>query len=181
MLRQHLHDALLVTIARKSRIFIRFLSTNPFDSLSCRGGFGSFHSEDIEDIIRKPRGLYMPPVCLNDITANTHYSVLESFEDAVALFNITPEFTFINHGAFGAALLPLAIEAERFRWVSYYILILFVKFLHQSIGAGRIVNCNHCGSMTGQLLLLDSSTQFDNFAMCPIENFYPSLHTQFGQ
>jgi hypothetical protein len=109
----------------------RWASNAPTNS---REGFGSFHSKDIEVLIRQDAADYVVPHeaaqlqeatrgVVSDITdklrchlndyASRDYSHAAAIKKS--LFCINPEFTFINHGAFGAALTPIMGEAEAWR------------------------------------------------------------------
>lgn len=96
---------------------------------SKRQGFGSFHSEDIEVLVRSA-DIHLPDRLLQ-VQKNTATAVDEIVDQTVAMwssssaleksnqlrrfFSLTNEFTFLNHGAFGGALEPLSNEAHRWR------------------------------------------------------------------
>lgn len=100
-------------------------------TLTERVGFGSFHSEDIEVLVRQVPMEYSPlPTILADISARTDARVESIISKSAAnddkssfwksissdLFHLDRNaFTFINHGAFGAAMVPLLIEANEWR------------------------------------------------------------------
>jgi hypothetical protein len=99
-------------------------------------GFGSFHTESVEVLIAQSDDEYRPPPVpiklpsLRDYmpehtSANANATASDA-ESASAssllksgLFLLDPEWTFINHGAFGAALRPAVDAAER--WHRYMV------------------------------------------------------------
>eukprot|EP01038_Epipyxis_sp_PR26KG_P007814 gene7814-10615_t len=93
----------------KSKLIFRSFR---FDSK--RVGFGSFHSEDVEQLIRLPESDYKPPSLLVNNSANTLLSsTVPSKFGKVArdLFKINfIDWNFINHGAFGGVLEELSKE-----------------------------------------------------------------------
>lgn len=93
-----------------------------------RKGFGSFHSEDIEVLIRQSDTEFIiPPIHSAISTAVierfaltptfTSPLLMTELSNRKALFALDPNWTFINQGAFGAALKPLLFEA--FLWREY--------------------------------------------------------------
>ncbi|KAJ1439781.1 pyridoxal phosphate-dependent transferase [Ochromonadaceae sp. CCMP2298] len=87
-----------------------------------RQGFGSFHSDDIEELVRQP--MIDPPAAVVAI----EQQVLASLEQiqragegpffgarARQLWALDPEWTFLNHGAFGATPHPLLLSAQLWR------------------------------------------------------------------
>ena len=71
-------------------------------------GFGSFHSDNVEELIRIPDDVYVPPP-LPAAVADIH-AALEAWEHVPFgaghrhRFMLDSDFTFVNHGAFGAPL-----------------------------------------------------------------------------
>ena len=71
-------------------------------------GFGSFHSDNVEELIRIPDDDYVPP-SLPASVAGIH-AALEVWEPAPfgaehrRRFMLEDDCTFVNHGAFGAPL-----------------------------------------------------------------------------
>lgn len=101
------------------RFCARFFS-NVKPSTSSQGyvGFGSFHSDNVEELIRIPSSQYSPParpvpfVDVRDLSQQTHLGT----QDIKKLFQIDfKNWDFINHGAFGASLLPASIYASSWR------------------------------------------------------------------
>lgn len=91
-------------------------------NLEERKGFGSFHSDDIEELIRQPEHSYSPPPHLQELQLKcippsfiSNLSSRPFGKEMKSLFSIDPNYTFLNHGAFGATLKPLQQEAELWR------------------------------------------------------------------
>ena len=90
-----------------------------------RQGFGSFHSEDVEVLIRQSADIYTRPAVYDDLCHHMEErvisSVVRNFEFGTlaktALFALDDDWTFVNHGAFGAALQPLLEEANMWRYM----------------------------------------------------------------
>lgn len=99
----------------------RFLSGN---SHKTRQGFGSFHSDDAEVLIRQG-GEHTRSLVYNDVSHHMEKQltqVVEQFEFGdsqmkACLFALDGDWTFINHGAFGATLRPLLEEANHWRYI----------------------------------------------------------------
>ncbi len=77
------------------------------DTTESYRGFGSFHSDNVEELIALPDHAYTPPAALPE-WARSFGIAPPPFGAAMraALFRLDPTWTFINHGAFGAALIP---------------------------------------------------------------------------
>jgi hypothetical protein len=110
---------------RLSYIFKRLI-TNDIKSNNqlYRQGFGSFHSEDIEILIRKSNDEYSPPSLYNSIALNTDESIKKSLINFSfgqhakdSLFLLDNDWTFINHGAFGSTLSHILHESTRWRYI----------------------------------------------------------------
>lgn len=86
-----------------------------------REGFGSFHSQDIETLIRLPVSEYKPPLQLLEIEDRLNIksskisTSLFGSEMKQSLFMLRENDTFINHGAFGGAIKPLHELAAEWR------------------------------------------------------------------
>lgn len=104
-------------------------------------GFGSFHSDNVEELIRIPTDQYIPPVLPVDCTDLLTIPVQSGSLDTVPIsllssssssssiplfffgkslqshFYLDPSWTFINHGAFGGAC-KVAMKASQ-RWAEY--------------------------------------------------------------
>lgn len=102
------------------KIRLRFLSSTP--GLKKREGFGSFHSQDVETLIRQSDSEYKIPVQLLEVedvvrSKSSVSTVPCDFgpEMKKKLFMLRESDTFINHGAFGAAIRPLYDLAAAWR------------------------------------------------------------------
>lgn len=93
-------------------------------SYKARQSFGSFHSDDIEMLVRLDTAeLQRKLPKISEILAEeTKSSILSSLQSIVnhdksrqRHFALDDSFTFLNHGAFGAALKPLLYEANQWR------------------------------------------------------------------
>jgi isopenicillin-N epimerase len=72
--------------------------------------FGSFHSDNVELLIRQPPDAYVEPqlpVPLGELLPDGFPSFGHGMRDTH--FLLDPEWTFINHGAFGT---PLRVAVE---------------------------------------------------------------------
>jgi isopenicillin-N epimerase len=103
----------------------RSLQSSVGDSKNERQGFGSFHSEDIEELIRQDACTYKSPAHYDDIRQATSDNILRIQDStnnfqfghqlAQKLYLIDPNFTFINHGAFGASTRIALQESNMWR------------------------------------------------------------------
>lgn len=82
--------------------FLKFVMSSAGAPLSAYLGFGSFHSDNFEDLIRSTGPVSDPPF--------PHDRPSKS-----PLFGLDPTFTFLNHGAFGAATLSSQGMARKWR------------------------------------------------------------------
>lgn len=89
-----------------------------------RQGFGSFHSEDIETLIRKDTESYQSPeiyesiqqstdIFINTLLSNGKFELGKPLMSS--LYSLDPSWTFINHGAFGATCVVGQRESEVWR------------------------------------------------------------------
>ena len=89
-----------------------------------RKGFGSFHSEDIEVLIKQP-------LSNDDYTSVIPYDIQQQHQDSLdyatltygqqmkeSLFMLDPQYNFLNHGAFGNTLIPVLKESHV--WSTYW-------------------------------------------------------------
>ena len=117
-----------------STAFLPFRFSNIFHS-SCRRlssvvapyankgyqGFGSFHSDNVEDLIRQAEDAYRPPSLpfeplSIDACALPSPALNFGSREAKRLFQIDfARWTFVNHGAFGAAIIPVTAYAKVWR------------------------------------------------------------------
>lgn len=109
------------------------VTTSPTHSKSERQGFGSFHSEDIEVLIRQNDDEYKVPEVYQMMSEQSAKRLVSSLQlDPLCgdkyldffgrrarkqLFVIYDDWTFINHGAFGASLEPLLYESSVWRYM----------------------------------------------------------------
>ncbi|KAG2497474.1 hypothetical protein HYH03_004628 [Edaphochlamys debaryana] len=81
--------------------------------------FGSFFTDNVEDMIAVPRESYVPPerpFALNSASSLEHAATLPFGEPCRELFMIDfKNWTFINHGAFGGVCRPAHEEANQWR------------------------------------------------------------------
>ena len=80
-------------------------------------GFGSFHSDNVEDLIRLPDSKYQPPKNpIKHVLPSLNSSTPLGSPEIKALFHIDfDSWTFLNHGAFGASLIPASTYATQWR------------------------------------------------------------------
>lgn len=79
-------------------------------------GFGSFHSDNVEVLVHQREDQYVKPPDLPDFAQQFDYQgngvappshlVMGGSLKASGLFLVDPHWTFVNHGAFGGALVP---------------------------------------------------------------------------
>lgn len=99
---------------RGSAIAKRSLSQNG----KVRQGFGSFHSKDIEDLIGENSDAPPSMKVLHENFEGFTSARLDNFrfgKQAQDLFLLDPQWTFLNHGAFGAVLQPLTLASQHWR------------------------------------------------------------------
>lgn len=103
-----------------------FHSSSLCCALSERKSFGSFHSEDVEELIKLPDHEFEAPAVAEAIQSSVLDRHQLTFSNALpvdrlefrkALFSLEPSATFLNHGAFGATMRPLSFES--FLWREY--------------------------------------------------------------
>jgi isopenicillin-N epimerase len=101
------------------------ISTDKDKVIQERQGFGSFHSDDIEDLVRMTDAAYKQPDVYSQVQQRTE-EFMKHVRDATNNFEfgkvlkqnmycIDPAFTFLNHGAFGAATRMGIQEANYWR------------------------------------------------------------------
>lgn len=113
-------------------------------------GFGSFHSDNVEDLVAIPAALYVPPqrLPIESSLFDTSASPPEFGSAMRGQFFIDPEWTFVNHGAFGAVC-RIAMQASRawadhaerqpLRYIDRELLPLQVAAIRS---AASLVNCD---------------------------------------
>lgn len=115
MLRKHLFPSLL-TLGKQ-------INNKQQQSLSTlRKSFGSFHSDDIEEIIRQSEESFQVPNEYQEIFYKTNLFVEINYKNwefgnslKETLFPVSKSWTFLNHGAFGNTLLPTLHETQAIR------------------------------------------------------------------
>lgn len=107
-----------------SHRFLRFFHRNFSNIRAERTSFGSFHSENIETLIRLSDEEFHPPDVFYDLHDQTigecirksHQHPVDYGSDAKRrLFHLSDDWTFINHGAFGGAVRPMLQQAHLWR------------------------------------------------------------------
>ena len=86
-------------------------------------GFGSFHSDNIEELLRIPDAAYTPPSNALDEAAIAEVLASIGAGDAAAAFGkpfrrfmcLDDSWTFVNHGAFGGTLAVAMDLAHKWR------------------------------------------------------------------
>eukprot|EP01041_Mallomonas_annulata_P010808 gene10808-22554_t len=144
-------------VIKKQRGFITryIVDHNVVHTSQSREGFGSFHSADVEDLIRIPASMYIVPENGRDInTQNLAYT--ETLRKSCKtfgthckseLFLIENEWTFINHGAFGGAFKALINESHAWRMLSeaqplrFYDRILLPQIVYSLRQMANFLNC----------------------------------------
>lgn len=99
------------------------ITSSTFHRLHERKSFGSFHSEDIEVLIRQSPNEFKVPDIYHEIHGRTVGNLITQSKnspfsfgsDARRLYQFDNEWTFINHGAFGGALKVLLQQASLWR------------------------------------------------------------------
>ena len=89
--------------------------SNPVQKIGYQG-FGSFHSDNVEELIRQDEASYRPPPCPFPNPLDQPLPLPAFGADMRSQFLIDfSKWTFINHGAFGAVLRPVMESAELWR------------------------------------------------------------------
>lgn len=121
-------------------------------STSVRQGFGSFHSEDIEDLILRPLAQTELSKTLSarveeTVTSWQSISSMKN-EEVKELFLIDHDgFNFINHGAFGGSLYLLMFEAMKWKFhcekqpLRFYDRELFTEIAYSLQQMAKFINC----------------------------------------
>jgi hypothetical protein len=87
-----------------------------------RHGFGSFHSDDVEVLVRQSSSQYIRPIVFGEIEEDLfrfqkRNQTKLKFGHGIKnkLFSIRSEWCFLNHGAFGGSITPLINESNRWK------------------------------------------------------------------
>ncbi|XP_074650172.1 uncharacterized protein LOC141905249 [Tubulanus polymorphus] len=111
--------------------------------------FGSFHSSNVEELIRMPESEYTPPfraVPVIDVSYAANLSFGKEIKEKC--FYLEPEFTFVNHGGFGGALKPAMEDAQAWqiyaerqplRFIDRMVLPLIV---HSTRKLSKLIGCD---------------------------------------
>ena len=102
----------------------RLATTGKLAGSSTRQGFGSFHSDDVEVLIRQSAAEYTRPAIYDNFCQHMEERVVSdivnNFEFGerakTKLYALDDQWTFINHGAFGGTLQPLLEESNLWRY-----------------------------------------------------------------
>lgn len=145
-------------------------------------GFGSFHSDNVEDLIRVPAKLYRAPTYPECSTAFTPITEFGAPVKA-SHFSITPDFTFINHGAFGGALKESVTLKRQFEDLMEHQLLDFVdrKLLPWMVNSIRSM-ADFISCSPEDLVLVPNATYGVNAAMSIIDGAdkVAYLDTEYG-
>ncbi|CAI8058003.1 L-cysteine desulfhydrase [Geodia barretti] len=79
-------------------------SRTTMDAAASKRDFGSFHSSNVEELLRLPEEVYQPPKIPVDLPSFSSSDLKFGREAKEAHFHLSASWTFINHGAFGAVL-----------------------------------------------------------------------------
>lgn len=107
---------------------------------SAKRDFGSFHSSNVEELIHQSEADYKPPKLDVVFKPNSLIGQLAFGSDELkrCLFNLTEEFCFLNHGAFGLSFRPtieytkeweLFAESQPLRFYDRLIIPLLVDLI----------------------------------------------------
>jgi hypothetical protein len=134
-----------------------------------REGFGSFHSADIEVLIREPDSVFRPPEVYFemasehiDTTVDTKQAMKERFGGSMKrkqTFHISEDWTFINHGAFGGSLRCLQSEANAWSILcEQQPLLFFDRYLLPLVAHSLRVLSKYLGCPPDELMPLPNVT-----------------------
>ena len=120
-----------------------------------RQSFGSFHSEDVEVLIRQSAAEYTRPAIYDNFCHHLEQhvvpNIVNNFEFGahakINLYALDDQWTFINHGAFGATLQPLLEESNLWRYtcesqpLAFFDRMLLPMIVHAIREAATFLNC----------------------------------------
>lgn len=145
-------------------------------------GFGSFHSDNVEELIRIPDAAYVAP---GYPAFSKPLTPITSFGAGVkqSHFCITPEFVFVNQGAFGGALkealqLKSAFELDmEAQLLTFYDRNLLPWMVNSIRAVAKFVNCSPV-----DVVLVPNATYGVNAAMSLIgtDDVVAYLDTEYG-
>ena len=150
-------------------------------NFSSRQSFGSFHSEDIEYLVRADDAGYEVPLVhvemqqrVTERISGLHNNGLNLGRDARdKLFCLDGSVTFINHGAFGAVAEPLLYEAQLWHYLcesqplKFFDRLLFPLIAMNIRNFAKYVNCSPQNllplpNVTNGLNTIFNSTNIEN-------------------
>jgi selenocysteine lyase/cysteine desulfurase len=135
-------------------------------------GFGSFHNESVEYLIRIPDAKYVPPPLPECVQLKTPFDrdTIRSMTPAQrkqALWRLDPSWTFLNHGAFGAALTQVVDHA--YEWAKYVesqpLRFIDRELLAQRVSVVRRLSRDYLHTDPAQTVLLPNATTGINVAL----------------
>src|SRR3990167_10836948 len=100
-------------------------------------GFGSFMSDNVEELLRIPESDYQPPKypefteeleLIQTFAQSSDFQFGEAFKNKFSLLD--PNWTFINHGAFGACLAPIFKCSQQWYMEQKYGLAEQIKLIY---------------------------------------------------
>ena len=120
-----------------------------------RQSFGSFHSEDVEVLIRQSAAEYTRPAIYDNFCHHLEQhvvpNIVNNFEFGahakINLYALDDQWTFINHGAFGATLQPLLEESNLWRYtcesqpLAFFDRMLLPMIVHAIRETATFLNC----------------------------------------
>lgn len=110
--------------------------------------FGSFHTKDVEVLIREQPSVYTPPALPFAWEESTTQLVEFGHDTSKELFALDRSWTFLNHGAFGAALRPSLNLANKWRQFSeeqpllYFDRTLFTHLVYSHRRLATFINAS---------------------------------------
>lgn len=105
-----------------------------FSTINERKGFGSFHSDDIEELIRQDDSTYKVPDLYIHVSNQTSKKLTDNISSIShshtslsssaygtgcrhSLYNLDEQWKFLNHGAFGLTIDHLLYESNLWRYI----------------------------------------------------------------
>lgn len=143
-----------MALGRQGLFVLLALGTPPLRTVAfqCRHssstGFGSFHSDDVEVLIRQALPAPPLPFGFSPTLDHKHLQAIEfGGNRSKALFSLSKDWVFLNHGAFGAALndgMRLANAWRNFaeeQPLRFYDRVLFPHLVHSHKSLAKFINC----------------------------------------
>ena len=142
---------------------------------STRKGFGSFHSEDVEVLVRQSDTDYQIPDIIHEFNdkITTQFESFSSDQPIKDLFPIDKSWTFLNHGAFGCSPVMLLNEATSWRFIcESQPLIFFDRMLLPCIAHSVRKISQYLGCPATEIIPLSNVTTGMN---CAVNSFIEQL------